>query len=99
MCRSVARPEARTMARHRYPSPVAARRGVPGRTPSRRDPRPPLSGKHFVPNPAPERSSARAPPMLTCTALHHEYLSGGRRLTVLKDITFVLEPGGFFAIV
>lgn len=37
--------------------------------------------------------------MLSCHALHHEYLSGGRRLTVLKDITFTLEAGGFLAIV
>lgn len=37
--------------------------------------------------------------MLTVQALHHEYLSGGRRLTVLKDITFTLEAGDFLAIV
>lgn len=37
--------------------------------------------------------------MLSCDALGHEYLSGGRRLAVLKDITFHLEPGGFLAIV
>jgi putative ABC transport system ATP-binding protein len=37
--------------------------------------------------------------MLSCRSLHHEYLSGGRRLTVLKDITFSLEAGGFLAIV
>ena len=37
--------------------------------------------------------------MLSCHALHHEYLSGGRRLTVLKDITFALDAGGFLAIV
>ncbi len=37
--------------------------------------------------------------MLSCQALHHEYLSGGRRLTVLKDITFSLDAGGFLAIV
>ena len=37
--------------------------------------------------------------MLSCEALHHEYLSGGKRLTVLKDITFQLESGGFLAIV
>jgi putative ABC transport system ATP-binding protein len=37
--------------------------------------------------------------MLVCQSLHHEYLSGGRRLTVLKDITFALEAGGFLAIV
>jgi len=37
--------------------------------------------------------------MLACEALHHEYPSGGKRLTVLKDITFALESGGFLAIV
>lgn len=37
--------------------------------------------------------------MLSCEALGHEYLSGGRQLTVLKDITFHLEPGGFLAVV
>ena len=37
--------------------------------------------------------------MLACEALHHEYLSGGKQLTVLKDITFDLEAGGFLAII
>jgi putative ABC transport system ATP-binding protein len=37
--------------------------------------------------------------MLAVESLHHEYLSGGKRLTVLKDITFSLESGGFLAIV
>jgi putative ABC transport system ATP-binding protein len=37
--------------------------------------------------------------MLACEALRHEYLSGGRQLSVLKDITFELERGGFLAIV
>ena len=37
--------------------------------------------------------------MLACLSLHHEYLSGGRRLTVLKDISFELERGGFLAVV
>jgi putative ABC transport system ATP-binding protein len=37
--------------------------------------------------------------MLVAESLGHEYLSGGQRLTVLKDITFRLEPGGFLAIV
>ena len=37
--------------------------------------------------------------MLACEALRHEYTSGGRRLSVLKDITFELERGGFLAIV
>ena len=37
--------------------------------------------------------------MLRCQQLTKTYLSGGRTLTVLKDITFQLEPGGFLAIV
>ena len=37
--------------------------------------------------------------MLSCEALHHEYLSGGNRLSVLKNITFQLDSGGFLAIV
>jgi putative ABC transport system ATP-binding protein len=37
--------------------------------------------------------------MLRCQQLTKTYLSGGRSLTVLKDITFHLEPGGFLAIV
>ena len=37
--------------------------------------------------------------MLHCQQLSRTYLSGGRELTVLKDITFDLEPGGFLAIV
>ena len=37
--------------------------------------------------------------MLRCHQLTKTYLSGGRGLTVLKDITFQLEPGGFLAIV
>jgi putative ABC transport system ATP-binding protein len=37
--------------------------------------------------------------MLRCQQLSRTYLSGGRELTVLKDITFDLEPGGFLAIV
>ncbi|MGH7523312.1 MAG: ABC transporter ATP-binding protein [Gemmatimonadales bacterium] len=37
--------------------------------------------------------------MLACRSLHHEYLSGGKRLTVLKDITFELAAGGFLAII
>src|SRR5688500_18455872 len=37
--------------------------------------------------------------MLRCHQLSKSYLSGGRNLTVLKDITFQLEPGGFLAIV
>ena len=38
-------------------------------------------------------------PMLRANALTKSYDSGGRALTVLKDITFTLEPGGFLAIV
>ena len=38
-------------------------------------------------------------PMLSCDGLTQTYLSGGRSLTVLKDITFSLERGGFLAIV
>jgi putative ABC transport system ATP-binding protein len=37
--------------------------------------------------------------MLRCDALTKRYRSGGRELTVLNDITFSLEPGGFAAIV
>ena len=37
--------------------------------------------------------------MLRANALSKTYASGGRDLTVLKDITFTLEPGGFLAIV
>jgi putative ABC transport system ATP-binding protein len=37
--------------------------------------------------------------MLRCASLTKTYESGGRRLTVLKDITFRIEPGAFVAIV
>ncbi len=37
--------------------------------------------------------------MLRCENLTQTYLSGGRPLTVLKDITFALEDGAFLAIV
>jgi putative ABC transport system ATP-binding protein len=37
--------------------------------------------------------------MLRCASLTKTFLSGGRRLTVLKDITFTVEPGAFVAIV
>ena len=37
--------------------------------------------------------------MLRCEGLTQTYLSGGRELTVLKDITFTLEDSGFLAIV
>ena len=36
--------------------------------------------------------------MLQCQSLSRTYRSNGRDLTVLKDITFSLEPGGFLAI-
>jgi putative ABC transport system ATP-binding protein len=36
--------------------------------------------------------------MLRCQSIGRTYRSGGRDLTVLKDITFSLEPGGFLAI-
>ena len=38
-------------------------------------------------------------PMLRCQGLTQTYLSGGRQLTVLNNITFSLERGGFLAIV
>ena len=37
--------------------------------------------------------------MLRCEGLTQTYRSGGRELTVLKDITFTLEDSGFLAIV
>jgi putative ABC transport system ATP-binding protein len=37
--------------------------------------------------------------MLRCESLTKSYPSGGQTLTVLKGITFALEPGGFLAIV
>jgi putative ABC transport system ATP-binding protein len=43
--------------------------------------------------------SPDAPPILQTDALGRTYLSGGRPLTVLNDITFALETGGFLAIV
>jgi len=36
--------------------------------------------------------------MLRCESLGQTYHSGGGELTVLKNITFALEPGGFLAI-
>ena len=38
-------------------------------------------------------------PMLECDGLTQTYVSGGRQLTVLNNITFSLERGGFLAIV
>jgi putative ABC transport system ATP-binding protein len=37
--------------------------------------------------------------MLRCESLSRTYVSGGRELTVLKDISFEVRPGGFVAIV
>jgi putative ABC transport system ATP-binding protein len=37
--------------------------------------------------------------MLRCNALTKTYRSGGRELTVLNDISFTVEPGGFVAVV
>ena len=37
--------------------------------------------------------------MLKCESLSRTYTAGGRDLTVLKDISFEIEPGGFVAIV
>jgi putative ABC transport system ATP-binding protein len=37
--------------------------------------------------------------MLRAESLTQSYLSGGRELTVLRDITFALDPGAFLAIV
>ena len=37
--------------------------------------------------------------MLECESLGRTYQSGGRELTVLKDISFRVEPGGFVAVV
>ncbi len=36
--------------------------------------------------------------ILRCEALTRSYLSGGREITVLRDVTFDLEPGGFLAV-
>ena len=36
--------------------------------------------------------------ILRCEALTKTYVSGGREITVLRDITFELEPGGFLAV-
>ena len=37
--------------------------------------------------------------MLRCASLTKTYLSGGRRLTVLNNITFTVEPSAFIAVV
>jgi putative ABC transport system ATP-binding protein len=37
--------------------------------------------------------------MLRCNALTKTYRSGGRELTVLNDISFAVEPGGYVAVV
>lgn len=52
-----------------------------------------------MPKTALDHTPASEVSMLSCESLHHEYLSGGKRLSVLKDITFTLETGGFLAIV
>ena len=36
--------------------------------------------------------------ILRCESLARSYLSGGREITVLRDITFDLEAGGFLAV-
>ena len=36
--------------------------------------------------------------ILRCEALAKTYVSGGREITVLRDITFELEAGGFLAV-
>jgi putative ABC transport system ATP-binding protein len=36
--------------------------------------------------------------ILRCESLARSYASGGREITVLRDITFALEPGGFLAV-
>ncbi len=36
--------------------------------------------------------------ILRCEALAKTYVSGGREITVLRDITFEMEPGGFLAV-
>src|SRR6266498_952060 len=48
-----------------------------------------------------ETREPREPPMpiLTSEALTRTYVSGGREIAVLKNITFNLPPGGFLAIV
>ncbi len=45
------------------------------------------------------RMSLSIEPMLKCQGLTQTYVSGGRSLTVLNNITFALERGGFLAIV
>ncbi len=37
-------------------------------------------------------------PILRCESLSRSYASGGREITVLRDITFELEAGGFLAV-
>ncbi len=45
------------------------------------------------------RMNLSTEPMLQCQGLTQTYLSGGRNLTVLNNISFTLERGGFLAIV
>src|SRR5512138_1021669 len=44
------------------------------------------------------RGERHSMPMLRSDALGRTYVSGGREITVLRDITFDLEAGGFLAI-
>ena len=73
---------------------TSSRRSARSRMPSRRPSRPPsrtsLSFALF------SRTCGRH---ASCEGLTQTYLSGGRELTVLKDITFALEQGGFLSIV
>jgi putative ABC transport system ATP-binding protein len=83
---------------HRYSSQVPAQDDLlSGMRPPRRLPSP-SAGTQTVSNSAPSAPAVDVS-VLSCTALHHEYISGGKRLAVLKDITFSLEAGGFLAIV
>jgi len=82
-----------------YPSALPALEERAGRMQSFQRLQPPTPGKPFVTMPPHHLASAENVAMLACEALHHEYPSGGKRLTVLKDITFALESGGFLAIV
>jgi putative ABC transport system ATP-binding protein len=47
----------------------------------------------------PPSTNGAASPILRCEGLTQTYLSGGRDLRVLNNITFAVEPGGFLAIV
>jgi putative ABC transport system ATP-binding protein len=45
-----------------------------------------------------EEATEPAMSILRCESLTRTYVSGGREITVLRDIGFELEPGGFLAI-